>query len=305
LTIIQPPYPPQVATVGGLPTVDQDVPPTAVFLFLYIGGAVANMTIFQRNNRKGHKFIKSAAMFGFCMSRIVTCIMRIVWATRPTNARIAIAAQIFTNAGVLVVYIVAFILATRILRATQPRLGWSPILRQGSKVLYFLLFCSLVLTISFTIETFYTLDMAIRIDAMWIQRAAITYMLVFNLLSVTMLVLSAVLPLTAESENFGTGSMKTKQIILGVVLFLAVFISGFRAGTTWETARPISDPAWYHHKACFYIFNFTFEIVIIYLLALTRFDQRFWVPNGSNAPGHYSQGAAINEKVEKEEAITR
>ena len=72
------PYPPRTASLGGVPTVHTDIPITAVFLVLFVLGAIADMAIFQLNRRRGHKFIMSAMMFGFCFARTITCIMRIV-----------------------------------------------------------------------------------------------------------------------------------------------------------------------------------------------------------------------------------
>ncbi|KAJ4245857.1 hypothetical protein NW757_009712 [Fusarium falciforme] len=66
------------------------------------------------------------------------------------------------------------------------------------------------------------------------------------------------------------------------------FGAGFRAGTSYVT-RPITDPAWFHHKACFYIVNFAIEIIVVYSYALSRFDRRFFIPNGSSGPGDYSR----------------
>ena len=215
--------------------------------------------------------------------------MRIVWATRPTNAGVAIAAQIFTNAGILIVYIVVLILAQRTLRATQPSIGWNKLLSKTISVLYPLLFCAIVLVIVFTVQSFYTLDTTLLSAALWIQRGAITYMLIFNVISMIMLLLAVLLPLSKNRENFGTGSMRSKKIILEIALFLCTFIAGFRAGTTWTAPRPASDPAWYDSKAAFYVINFTFEITIIYMFLFTRFDNRFWIPNGSKRPGDYSR----------------
>ena len=72
-----PPYPSTTAGIGGLPTINEDVPITAIFLTIYLSFAVANMTILQLNNRRGHKFLFSGMLFGFSMSRIMTCIIRI------------------------------------------------------------------------------------------------------------------------------------------------------------------------------------------------------------------------------------
>ncbi|WPG98894.1 Hypothetical protein R9X50_00169400 [Acrodontium crateriforme] len=284
-----PPYVPNVAGVGGRPTTLPDIPIIAVFLFIYVCGAASNMTIFQLNRRKGHKFIPSVAMFGFCMSRIATFTLRLVWATRPTNAKIAIAAQIFVNVGVLIIYIIVLLLCVRLFRATHPRLGWYPLISRGLKVLYVLLFCAIVLVIAFTIQSFYTLDMTLRKDAMWIQRASILYMLIFNVISLVLYTWAVLLPPASNHENFGNSSMLSKKIILGVALFFTLFIAGFRTGTTWAPSRPANNPAWYQSKAAFYTIEMAFEIVVVYLFIFTRFDKKFWIPNGSKGPGDFSR----------------
>ena len=259
------------------------------------------MTIFQMNRRKGHKFLASWAMFGFCMARIVSCVLRIAWTTRIHNARLAIAASIFLNLGVMVVYAVVLVLASRILRATQPRLGWNPVLRKAIKISYVGIVVVVILLLSFIIASVETLNQDVRTASLWVQRASNLYLLLLNCIAPIFLILSCILPKDPESENFGSGSMRTKKIILGVASFFCLFISGFRCGTIWAAPRPASDPAWFHHRALFYIVLLGFEIVIIYLFIFTRFDQKFWVPNGSQGAGDYS---GKNEKaVEKEAAF--
>ena len=276
-----------MAIVGGIPTVHQDVPICAVLIVIYLLGAIANFTTFLRNRRKGHKFFMSWAMFGFCMSRVGTAVLRLAWATRPLDAHLAIAALIFTNLGVLVVYIVVLLLALRVFRATHPELGWNGLLRKTLTVSYFLLLGAILLVIAFTLLSFYTLNPTLRSVALWIQRAAILYMALFNVMSLVMLLLSLLLPSTRDTENFGTGSMGSKLTILSVTLFFICFIAGLRTGTSWSAPRPASHPAWYDSKAAFYVILLGFEIVICYLFLFTRFDRMFWVPNGSKKPGDY------------------
>ena len=275
--------------IGGIPTVHQDIPVSAVLIFIYLVGAIANQVIYRRNQRKGLRFPMSWAMFGFCMSRVGTHVLRIAWATRPTNARVAIAALIFTNIGVLVVYVVVLLLALRVFRATHPKLGWNRRLGKTFTVSYVLLLGAVLLVIAFTILTFYTLNPTVRSVALWIQRSAILYMLFFNIASLSLLLLSWLLPRAQDNENFGTGGMGSKLIVLGVAIFFTIFIAGFRTGTAWSAARLASNAAWYDSKAAFYVILFGLEIIIVYLFLLTRFDRRFWVPNGSNKPGDYSR----------------
>jgi len=106
-----PPYPPTAAGLGGLPTTTLDDPIIAVFLFLFIVAAATHMTIFQVNRRRGKKFLMSAMTFGFCMARIAATCLRLGLSTHPTNISLAIAAQVFVAAGVVILFIVNLIFA--------------------------------------------------------------------------------------------------------------------------------------------------------------------------------------------------
>ncbi|PNS14414.1 hypothetical protein CAC42_3700 [Sphaceloma murrayae] len=284
-----PPYASPYAAVGGRPTAIPDLPLLVVFLVLYIAGAASNMTIFQLNRRRGHKFIISLPMFGFCMARITTCVLRVVQTYRPTNIRLAIAAAIFLNAGVLIAYVVVLLLCIRILRALQPQLGWSNPLRLFIKLQYIILALALLLVIAFTVVNLYTLDAHLKTAALWIQRAAILYMLLFNLLSTAVLLLCVMLPRHTAPENFGQGSIAKKLAIASTANLVCVLIAAFRCGTVWVHPRPLNQPGWWHSKAALYAIEFGLEIVVIYLLIIMRFDLVFWVPNGSNGPGDYSR----------------
>jgi hypothetical protein len=65
--IVQPahgPYYPTTWSLGGENEVGVDIPVTAVFLLLFIIGAITHMTIFQLNRKIGHKFVFSGLLFG-------------------------------------------------------------------------------------------------------------------------------------------------------------------------------------------------------------------------------------------------
>lgn len=103
-----------MATSGSQPNVTVDVPIVSVLLFLYASSAAINMFVFQRNRRRGIIFIPTVLLvseplsrilsmrslinilqqFGFSMARVLTCILRIVWATMPQAASTALAAQV-------------------------------------------------------------------------------------------------------------------------------------------------------------------------------------------------------------------
>lgn len=228
-------------------------------------------------------------MFGFCMARILTLTLRIVWACYPHGVSIAIAANIFVAAGILIVYILNLLFASRILRALQPTLGWNRGFSVFYKALYTLIGCALALVIVLTIMSSYTLDAKIHTEALWIQRGALLYMLIFTLIPAVLLALALLLPRHPSPEMFGEGSMRSKIIILAAGSCFAITIAGFRAGTTWMPARPIEHPAWYQSRAAFYCFNFMLEIFILALYVPVRIDKRFHVHDGSSKRRTYNK----------------
>ena len=296
-----PPYAPENAALGGVPTVHTDVPITAVFLILFIIGAVSHMTIFQINQRRGHKFLMSGMMFGFCMARIVTCVMRIVWATRPRNVRIAIAAQVFVAAGVVLLFVVNLIFAQRIVRSCHPNSGWHPIFSLGFKAIYVLIVITLIMLIAAVIQQFYTLNLNTRRIDRDIQHYGQTFYAIISFLPIPLVIFGLVIPRKTRVEKFGSGRFRIKIYILLLATVVLCLGASFRAGTNYLALRPANDPAWYLSKACFYIFNFVVEILVIYLYVAVRVDKRFWVPNGSHAAGDYSRKESTEEKstVEK------
>lgn len=284
-----PPYAPAAALVGGQPTPSVDVPICAVFIALYAIGAAGHMALFQLNMRKGHKFIPSAATFGFCMSRIVTNALRIALAYHPHNLRLGMAAQIFVAAGVLLLFILNLLYAQRLLRAFHPRVGWSRAFSYFFKALYVIIFLSLAMLITVVVQSFYTLNPNThRIDRD-IQLYGQSYFLMFSFLPFAILAYTLLAPRRNGEpiDHFGKGSWTAKFLVVGVTSFLLCLGATFRAATNYKSPRPLNDPAWYDSKACFYVFNFTLEILVVYIYLLGRVDQRFYVPDGSSKVRHY------------------
>ena len=301
-----PPYPSKSAGIGGLPTNTVDTPICAVLLLFYIGFAVTNNIRFNKNRRRDLKFLPTIVMFGFCMARIVTLIMRIVWANYPRNVRIAIAANVFLNAGILILYVINLIFAHRILKAEHPKFGWSPIIKYVLFAFYAGIGISLAMVILSAVWGAYTLSPSILSACRDIQLAATTYLFVFVLIPIVLLALSQFLPKDPEAEEFGEGSLRSKKLVVLIVGLLLILLSGFKTGTTWETPRPMNNPAWYQSKYCLYFFNFFIELVVLTIFTIaTRPDKMFHVPNGSKQAGDYtrllhsSQGSDSGIKVEE------
>lgn len=159
-----------------MPTTSLDDPICAVLLVLYLAGAATNMAIFQINRKHGHKFFFSALLFGFCMARIVTLNLRIAWSANPTSVDLAIAASIFVQAGVLILFVVNLIFAQRIVRSYHPRLGWSKGLSRTFKFLYFCVGAMLIMVIVASVYVFFTLDVVARQQCRKIQLFAGTFL---------------------------------------------------------------------------------------------------------------------------------
>ncbi|KAJ5431491.1 Protein of unknown function DUF3112 [Penicillium cf. griseofulvum] len=293
------PYAPKTASMGGRPTISLDVPICAVFLVLFISGAACHMTLLRRNLARGHKFIPSGATFGFCMSRIIANIIRIVWACHPTNIRIAIAAQIFVAAGVLLLFILNLLYAQRTFRAVYPVAGWSRTVSWAFKALYFLVVVTIIMVITCVVQSSYTLNSnTLRIDRD-IMIYGQTYFSIISFLPIPLVLLVLLSPNRKQIQQVGSGGWVPKVFIVVLVSLLLCLGASFRAATSWMPPRPVTDPAWYHSKACFYVFNFTIDILAVAIFFVGRVDQRFWVPDGSSKVRHYrrNEGSEKNEQA--------
>ncbi|GAM42012.1 hypothetical protein TCE0_043f15606 [Talaromyces pinophilus] len=294
------PYPSLTAQLGLTPSTGVDVPVCCVFLVLYILGAASHMTIFQLNRRKGHKFIPSAVTFGFCVMRTLTCSLRIGWAYKPTNVSLGIASGIFANAGVLALFVLDLIFAQRCLRAAFPKLGWSKMAHNAFLVNYLLIPCVLIMVIVTSVYTHYTLDMSSLSKCRDTLLVATTYMAFFSFLPLALAIIIAIVPKGTDRENFGTGSFAAKLWIVGGTSFLLCLGAAFRAACNFMPTRPATDPYSFQGRACFYVFYFTLEILVVYAFLFARIDKRFWIPNGSR--GTYLVDGLAKESSAEEKA---
>jgi Protein of unknown function (DUF3112) len=281
-----PPYIPTTAGLGGLPTKKVDDPISSVFLVLFVMGAATHMAILQVNLRRKKKFIMSALLFGFCMARITTMMMRLVWTSYQHNLKIVIAAQVFVSGGVLLLFIINLIFAQRIVRASHPHWAWAKWFSIAFYLYYVSIFLMLTALITCTVQSFYTLNHNIRRIDRDVQLVGGTYFAVAAFLPIPLLSLRVIIPNKPPIEKFGQGRFRNKIFILLFSSVLLTLGAAFRAGISY-VPRPFTHPAWYHSKECFYIFNFTIEIIVVALYAIIRVDRRFHIPDGSHGPGDY------------------
>lgn len=87
---------------GGVPEKNLDIPLTSVFLILFSLGAIGN-AIFYRSkldpSRRTAKDTISALAGIFCFARVLSCILRNVWAVATTSNGAVFLALVSENAG--------------------------------------------------------------------------------------------------------------------------------------------------------------------------------------------------------------
>ncbi|RSL84617.1 hypothetical protein CEP52_016389 [Fusarium oligoseptatum] len=284
-----PPYLPHGAILGQIPSPIPDIPISSVLIAFFVLSATLTVTIFQLNLRRGHKFVLSALLFGLSMARIMANVLRIAWAVHNDNTRLVIAASIFANAGMLLLFVVNLILLQRVVSAYHPQLGWSKAFGWVFRLLYSGIASSLVMVVVSVVYSYYTLDPHIQSQLRCIRLVTAVYLAVLAFLPIPGVIVTLLLSRSSLIDYFGQGTMRTKVVLL---LFTSVLLSlgaCFRAGGAF-IQRPTEDPGWFNSKAAYYCFNYVIELVVVFTYALSRFDRRFHIPNGSKGPGDYSNG---------------
>lgn len=229
------------------------------------------------------------------MSRILTSILRIASISIPGNASLALAAQAFLSAGVLILFIINIIFAMRLVRSTHRSFGWRPAFGIVFKLLFVVIGATLVMVITATVQSFYTLNVGIRAIDRSIQLFGSTLLAIVATLPLPMTALTLIIPYSPLDE-FGTGRLRTKVIILMISTTLLSIGAWYRCGITWQTPVPRTQPLpGYLGKAPFYILNFLVEFQTVMMYAILRVDQRWHIPNGAKGPGSYSRPQRIRD----------
>ena len=296
-----PPYLPNTAAVGGAPTVSVDVPICSVLLALYLAAAIIQTIIFVRNRRHKEEFRLSLILIYMGFFRTITLSLRMAWATHLSNISLALAAQVFVTAGVLLLFILNLVFVLRLLRATHPHLAYNPLPARLFQAFAALVVLSLIAVVTCFVQSLYTLDTHVLQIAHGFVLYGASFFLVtafFPVLFVSLNYLalrrtegiadrtqeagpnSEKIPVPAGRKNrIMTGSVVRGSLITLLGALLLTLGAGFRAGTSYAPARLATNPAWYHHRACFYIFNFVTELALIYLYTVARVDKIFYVPD--------------------------
>jgi hypothetical protein len=232
------------------------------------------------------------------MSRIVTCSLRLSSIVCPHNIRLAIATQIFTVAGVLIVFVVNLLWTKRLVRSLHPHFGWHRIPSTLLKLLWPIIGLTLIALITVTVQSFYTLRPRTHFIDRAVQLYGTTFLAIISFLPLPILALAFAVPRKQRHDKFGAGRLRVKVAVLVTGTMLVCFGASYRAGTSWKAPVPMTEPLpGYFHKAAFYVVDFGVEILTVGLYALMRVDLRFHVPDGARGPGAYSRREGLEEKL--------
>jgi Protein of unknown function (DUF3112) len=236
------------------------------------------------------------------MARIMANILRISWACKPKNISLAIAAQIFVAAGVVILFIINLIFAQRLLRAAHPNVGWHKAASLAFKVWYAAIVVMLIFLISFTVRLFYVTDLNKKHQTAIVQRVGGVFYTITAFLPIPLTLISLSIPGSTKVQKFGSGRYRSKIFILLLCSAILTLGAGFRTGGSFY-AVPKTESPWFYSKACFYIFNFSIEFTVVLLYALLRVDRRFHVPDGAHGPGSYVPDDKPIRRVNTEEEV--
>jgi hypothetical protein len=192
------------------------------------------------------------------MSRILTSILRIASTSLPHNVRLALAAQIFVAAGVLILFIINIVFAMRLVRATHRSFGWHPAFGIAFKALFVVIGATLIMVISATVQGSFSLNAPTQAIDRSLQLYGSTLLAIVATLPLPMAALTLLVPYSPIDE-FGTGRLRTKVITLLVSTTFLSIGAWYRCGITWQIPVPRAQPfPWDLGKGPFYILNFLF-----------------------------------------------
>lgn len=245
------------------------------------------MGVFRANIKRDHKFVFSALLFVFCFARVMALLTRILWAVYPTNMNVAVASNVLVAAGVVVLFLVNLIFTQRIVRSYHPKFGWHKMTGAAFIASFALVIALLIMLITATVHSFFTLDMDVRSQDRIVQLVGSTLLATLAFLPFPIVILAIMWPYRLSApEKFGYGSLRAQVFLVLTTSLLLTVGAGFRTGVAFDP-RPLNNPAWFLSKPCYYIFNYGIEVIVVIIYAAARVDRRFWVGDGSKAPGDY------------------
>jgi hypothetical protein len=254
------------AQLGGLPIRHPELPILVVTLAIYCTAWLYGLCIVVQAYRRGHSNKIAIILFLVCGERIIAYMMRIVWLYRISDVRIAVAAQILLQAGVILTYVATLLSAASLLRAHFISLPWlTPLL----VTLSIITVTSFAANLFSTILSVYTMQGHIQQICRDVQRAVATYLVFLTCIPVLMLVAIRYFQRT-HYEIPKNHSRKEVSVVILSASVACLLMASFRAGIVLKDPSPLFSPAWYLSLACLYCFELGPELLVtLSLLVMT------------------------------------
>jgi len=223
-----------------------------------------------------------SSLVGFCCVRLITFSLRLSCAVRPSNVQLALASNVFLNAGIPILYIINLFFAQRIIRAQHPRLGWHRSVSVLGRATLALIVLTLVTLIYSGVQQAYTLDANLRRIVHDIQLYGVTCYCFIAFLPLPIILISLVLPKRVPTEKFGVGHFRIKIFVLVTCSILLTIRAVWATTAAWLKPVPIfgNTIPWYLNKPTFYTVQLLTELIVVYMFILVRIDRRFYTPDG-------------------------
>ncbi|KAI5362951.1 hypothetical protein Slin15195_G103320 [Septoria linicola] len=286
----------QERALGGIPSPQPDVGINMTFLILFTTFGVLHLETFWRNRKQQKFFIFNAATAGFCFIRIIATSLRIGWAYSPDNISLAAAAQLFIPIGVIILIVSNLYWSQRILRAQHPNFGWRLFPTYVIPAVVLLSILTILLLIISTCIGFHLTTSRAQQVAEGAQQYGVLLFAILAVIPIPILLTSALAKTHPDvkdrsEDNFGRHSVMMKIIVCLVTATLLSTGALFRATISFAPQVSVDQPGpWYFSKACFYIFNFALEILVVIFWMVVRIDKLFIVPDGAWGPQSYAGG---------------
>lgn len=193
----------------------------------------------------------------------------------------------------MVLFLVNAFFVQRITRAVQPNFGWNPLTGIFFKVIFISVPVIIVWNIIALVGSFYTLDekKLLAVRGMSIFGAVWTTLL--SIFPVVFLAGVFAAPKSGPPENFGTGRLLTK-VIMVISASITLFVGALIRINSLINVRPKDMPGVLNGRPVFYITGFLFEMLVVIGYASFRIDLRFHVPDGCHGPGDYAGGRRLS-----------
>ncbi|PPJ53035.1 hypothetical protein CBER1_11498 [Cercospora berteroae] len=297
--------------LGGTPSPKPDVGINITFLILFTICGVVHFETFWRNKKQERLFAFNAATTIFCFTRVFATSLRVGWAYDPTNVSLAASSHAFVFLGTIILIICNLWWSQRILRAQHPHFGWTVVPTFAIPIIVGLSIFTISLLITSTCLDFYTDAEGAQDAALGIRQYGAVLFAMFAFLPLPILLASALAKTHPDlrdsaEDNFGRHSIIRKILVCLTTAALLFTGTLFRAVTSFAPQTGVEMPApWYFSKACFYIFNFTLEILVVIFWMIIRVDKLFIIPNGAWGPQSYGEGfISYSESGHQQPAMT-